>query len=97
MWRRAQLHARAGVMKSATNLRPTGGYYTHYIDTSAPVATDNGTACGTIDTPILTIPTAISKGSAVEVYDGPYASEYCLWAFGNNAAQPSFLRWSGKR
>ncbi len=68
------------------------GPYTHYVDNTAPGATDDANPFGTADRPRATIPTRLSPGSVVEIHGGPYiAAETILLAQGT-AQMPVFIR-----
>jgi hypothetical protein len=79
-----------------------GGFYTHYVDTTNPNATDSSNSYGTLDKPRKTVPWNLPFGSVVEVHGGPYnygtpTGRYkWTWFSGTGTQnQPVFIRGSG--
>ena len=53
-----------------------GGYYTHYVDSNDPDATDTSNPYGTVATPRKTIPFTVTEGSVVEIHHALAYNEY---------------------
>jgi hypothetical protein len=47
----------------------SGGYYTHYVDSSDEKATDSGNDYGTKERPRKSVPRTLEKGSVVEIHN----------------------------
>ena len=74
-----------------------GGCYTHYVDNTAPGATDGENSYGRMPgdggVPRLTIPATIPEGAIVEVHGGPYTyTRTTTYHAEGTAASPCFLR-----
>jgi len=66
-----------------------GGYYTHYVDSTAIGGCDDGSD-GTIESPRCEIPLNLEAGSIVEIHGGPYGSNSITVA--GTSSQPIFFR-----
>jgi len=74
------------------------GYYTHYIDSTDPNATDTSNPYGTAAKPRNTIPMNLPVGSVVEVHNNMEsngADVYCFLAGEGTLQQPIFVRGVG--
>lgn len=72
------------------------GVYTHYVDNTASNATDYNNPFGTPDKPRMTIPTALTAGSVVQVHSGTYGSGGETRISGKgDASHPIFIRGVG--
>jgi hypothetical protein len=71
-----------------------GGYYTHYVDSTHPNATDSGNPYGTASKPRLTIPFVdFSEGSVVEVHAALQWNSYGSYINGAGTVErPIFVR-----
>ncbi len=70
------------------------GPYTHYIDSTHPLASDSGNPFGTAAAPRRTIPTDVPAGSVVEIHGGSYSyGGNFAWMRGSGTStQPVFFR-----
>lgn len=75
-----------------------GGYYTHYIDSTHPSATDSGNDYGSVSVPRQTIPKPLPPGSVVEIHNACAANGfgYCLVHGEGTVDQPIFVRGVGE-
>jgi hypothetical protein len=73
-----------------------GGYYTHYVDSSDPSATDTSNSYGSVARPRLSIPRSLPPGSVVEVHHSLAANGngYLFLTGEGTAEQPIFVRGS---
>jgi hypothetical protein len=72
-----------------------GGYYTHYVDSTEPNATDKSNSYGTVDKPRKTVPYPLAAGSVVEIHNaGEFESKYYVVCNGTEA-MPVFIRGVG--
>jgi len=71
------------------------GYYTYYIDNTAPNATDVNNLYGTAEKPRMTIPNRLfflNPGTVMKIYGGPYTFNFDpIWAGMGTAEQPIFI------
>ncbi len=68
-----------------------GGYYTHYVDNTAPGGCDNGTN-GNSANPRCNIPLNLPEGSVVEVHGGPYTGDRIILTANGTVEKPVYLR-----
>ncbi len=72
------------------------GFYTHYVDNTAPGGCDNGSN-GTEASPRCEIPTSLPEGSIVEVHGGPYSDQDGIAIDSSGTStQPVFVRGIGR-
>lgn len=75
---------------------PSGGYYTHYVDSTDENASTNGSPSGygSPDYPRLTVPRNLPSGSIVEIHHNinPNWSNHSRICGSATAAQPIFIR-----
>ena len=70
-----------------------GGYYTHYVDSNDPDATDTSNPYGTVATPRKTIPFTVTEGSVVEIHHALAYNEYGSYVNGAGTVdRPIFVR-----
>jgi len=71
-----------------------GGYYTHYIDSTDPNATDTSNSYGSPTKPRRTIPRPLPEGSVVEIHNSVAANHVgeCKTEGVGTASRPIFVR-----
>ncbi len=75
----------------------SGGYFTHFVDSTDPNSTDNNNLYGSPDKPRKTIPKNLPAGSVVEVHNSAdqNRTDRCYISGSGTAQQPIFVRGIG--
>lgn len=73
----------------------SGGYYTHYVDSTNQNATNNNNDYGTKDKPRKSIPSPLAAGSIVEIHNSVSGTSKRYLTINGTKSQPVFIRGVG--
>jgi hypothetical protein len=77
------------------NASPGGGYYTHYVDSTDPNATNTTNDYGSPEKPRTSIPTTLPEGSVVEIHNSIAGTSLRYITANGTAEHPVFVRGVG--
>ncbi len=82
-----------GIRETVESVYGDPEFFTHYVDNTHAVATDDSNEFGSLDQPRLTIPGDVEAGSVVLVAGGPYVNDSILRLRNSGTVDaPIFLR-----
>ncbi len=81
-----------GIAETVESLHGNVGFFTHYVDSSSPAATDSANPNGSPARPRMSIPTNVGPGSVVSIAGGVYPSSLLVITAAGTATQPIIYR-----